>query len=195
MMLRGCCRFVGILSWVAACVAVSAAADAAPAPAPNQRLARALEVMEQRGELSASDAQRLGRRALDHGEGPRIDALSKPGTRTCNNAAREAIRRWLRSNGADGPPAPPPPSSIGHLESSSLPLRVYYQTEADQPLAQQVLIAAGKREAGSHALYTALAGVAVDAEIANLFDYLAAQELEHKQRVERLYEDLFYREN
>ena len=98
--------------------------------------------MEQRGELSASDAQRLGRRALDHGEGPRIDALSKPGTRTCNNAAREAIRRWLRSNGADGPPAPPPPSSIGHLESSSLPLRVYYQTEADQPLAQQVLIAA-----------------------------------------------------
>lgn len=60
---------------------------------------------------------------------------------------------------------------------------------------QQVLIVAGKREAGSHALYTALAGAAVDAEIANLFDYLAAQELEHKQRVERLYEDLFYREN
>ncbi len=60
---------------------------------------------------------------------------------------------------------------------------------------QQVLIVAGKRESGSHALYRALAGVARDAEIANLFDYLAAQELEHKQRVERMYEDLFYREN
>jgi rubrerythrin len=60
---------------------------------------------------------------------------------------------------------------------------------------QQVLIVSGKREAGSHALYRALAGAATDAEVANLFDYLAAQELEHKQRVERLYEDLFYREN
>jgi rubrerythrin len=60
---------------------------------------------------------------------------------------------------------------------------------------QQVLIVSGKREAGSHALYSALAGAATDLEVANLFEYLAAQELEHKQRIERLYEDLFYREN
>jgi rubrerythrin len=58
-----------------------------------------------------------------------------------------------------------------------------------------VLIVSGKREAGSHALYSALAGAATDLEVANLFEYLAAQELEHKQRIERLYEDLFYREN
>ncbi|MGI6368438.1 MAG: ferritin family protein [Anaerolineae bacterium] len=60
---------------------------------------------------------------------------------------------------------------------------------------QQVLIAAAKREAGSHALYKALADAAADAEIANIFDYMATQELEHKQRIERLYEDLYYREN
>jgi rubrerythrin len=60
---------------------------------------------------------------------------------------------------------------------------------------QQVLITAGKREGGSHALYTALAEAAPDAEVANLFEFLAAQELEHKERIERLYEDLFYAEN
>ncbi|NLT73641.1 MAG: ferritin family protein [Chloroflexi bacterium] len=60
---------------------------------------------------------------------------------------------------------------------------------------QQVLIVAGKREATSHALYSVFAKVAADAEVMNLFEYLAAQELEHKQRIERLYDDLFYREN
>jgi rubrerythrin len=60
---------------------------------------------------------------------------------------------------------------------------------------QQVLIASGKREAGSHALYTALAEAASDAEIASLFDFLATQELEHKQRIERLYEEMFLAEN
>jgi rubrerythrin len=60
---------------------------------------------------------------------------------------------------------------------------------------QQVLIVAGKRETGSHTLYSALAGNTTDPEVANLFDFLATQELEHKQRIERLYEDLFLREN
>ncbi len=59
---------------------------------------------------------------------------------------------------------------------------------------QQVLIVAGKREAGSHDLYSALASIADDEETEALFRFLAEQELEHKHRIERLYEDLYYTE-
>ncbi len=97
-------------------------------------------------------------------------------------------------------------SNAGGLETrlaaGARPVQDLHLTDYLQPVpldadadVQQVLIVAGKREAASHALYVALAGIATDAEVANLFDYLAVQELEHKQRVERLYEDLFYREN
>lgn len=110
-------------------------------------------------------------------------------------AQEEGHRRRLEALLASG-------TLTRYLAAGSRPVQDLHLTDhlVETPLdenadVQQVLIAAGKREAGSHALYTALAGVAVDAEIANLFDYLAAQELEHKQRVERLYEDLFYREN
>lgn len=57
---------------------------------------------------------------------------------------------------------------------------------------QHVLIVAGKREAGSYDLYSALASIAEDRETEALFRYLAGQELEHKHRIERLYEDLYY---
>ncbi len=59
---------------------------------------------------------------------------------------------------------------------------------------QQVLIVAGKREAGSHDLYAALASIAEDEETMALFRFLAEQELQHKHRVESLYEELFYAE-
>jgi rubrerythrin len=59
---------------------------------------------------------------------------------------------------------------------------------------QQVLIVAGKREAGSYDLYSAMASISEDEETEALFRYLAGQELEHKHRVERLYEDLYYTE-
>ncbi len=59
---------------------------------------------------------------------------------------------------------------------------------------QQVLIVAGKREAGSHDLYSALASIAEDEETETLFRFLAEQELEHKHRIESLYEELYYTE-
>ncbi len=59
---------------------------------------------------------------------------------------------------------------------------------------QQVLIVAGKRETGSYDLYSALASIAEDQEMEALFRYLAEQELQHKHRVESLYEELFYAE-
>lgn len=60
---------------------------------------------------------------------------------------------------------------------------------------QDILIVAGKREAGSHALYAGLAQVAEADEARRLFEFLAAEELMHKQRIEALYERLFYAEN
>ena len=60
---------------------------------------------------------------------------------------------------------------------------------------QDILIVAGKREKASHDLYAALAQVAEDGETRTLFEFLAQEELTHKQRVETLYEDLVYRAN
>ena len=59
---------------------------------------------------------------------------------------------------------------------------------------QQVLIVAGKRETGSYDLYAALGSIAEDEGTMALFRFLADQELQHKHRVESLYEELFYAE-
>jgi rubrerythrin len=60
---------------------------------------------------------------------------------------------------------------------------------------QDVLIVAGKREKGSYDLYTALAQVTDDADTVKLFSYLAAEELIHKNRIEKAYEELVLKEN
>ncbi|MGI6376867.1 MAG: ferritin-like domain-containing protein [Anaerolineae bacterium] len=60
---------------------------------------------------------------------------------------------------------------------------------------QDILIVAGQREGNSHALYGALAQVAGDEQTRGLFEFLANEELKHKQLVEKLYDELFYAEN
>jgi rubrerythrin len=70
----------------------------------------------------------------------------------------------------------------------------------EEPLApdsdlQTVLIVAGKREKASHDLYSSLAQIAEDADTIKLFQFLATEELSHKNRVEKLYEDLILRDN
>ena len=55
---------------------------------------------------------------------------------------------------------------------------------------QDILIVAGKREKASHDLYASLVSVAEDSDTANLFDFLANEELMHKRRIESLYDDL-----
>lgn len=60
---------------------------------------------------------------------------------------------------------------------------------------QEILIVAGKREKGSHDLYTALSFVAEDADTKRLFEFLAQEELVHKQRIETLYEQMVYLDN
>jgi len=60
---------------------------------------------------------------------------------------------------------------------------------------QDVLIVAGQREKGSHALYLGLAQVAEDEQAVQLFQFLAQEELGHKNRVETLYDEIVYSEN
>ncbi len=60
---------------------------------------------------------------------------------------------------------------------------------------QTILIVAGKREKASHDLYESLAEVTEDPDAAQLFAFLAAEELTHKRRIETLYEQLVYKEN
>jgi rubrerythrin len=60
---------------------------------------------------------------------------------------------------------------------------------------QDVLIVAGKRERASFELYAAMARIAPDDGTRKLFEFLASEELGHKIRVERLYDDLIYQEN
>ena len=59
---------------------------------------------------------------------------------------------------------------------------------------QEVLIVASKREAASHNLYAALAKMACGVEERKLFEYLAEEELGHKNRVESIYEQIIYKE-
>ncbi|MFH1086539.1 MAG: ferritin family protein [Chloroflexota bacterium] len=60
---------------------------------------------------------------------------------------------------------------------------------------QNILIVAGKREKASHDLYAALARVTEDEDTAKLFEFLAAEELTHKNRVESLYEEIVLKDN
>ena len=70
----------------------------------------------------------------------------------------------------------------------------------EEPLAadsdlQNILIVAGKRERASYDLYTALSQVAEDDDTTKLFQFLASEELTHKNRIEKLYEDLVLTSN
>ncbi len=70
----------------------------------------------------------------------------------------------------------------------------------EEPLApdsdfQTVLIVAGKREKASHDLYTSLAQITDDGETNKLFQFLANEELTHKNRIEKLYEELVLKDN
>jgi rubrerythrin len=65
------------------------------------------------------------------------------------------------------------------------------EPSAEMGLKETFLVAAN-REKAAHALYTGLAGIHPDGEAKSLLLQLAAQELEHKQRVESLYTQVAY---
>lgn len=60
---------------------------------------------------------------------------------------------------------------------------------------QDVLIVAMHREKSSHEFYTTMAGIADDGAAKSLFDFLAQEELVHKNKIETLYDEVVYQEN
>jgi rubrerythrin len=56
----------------------------------------------------------------------------------------------------------------------------------------QVFLLAARREKAAHEFYLGLAGLHPAGEVKHLIERLAAQELEHKQRVESLYTDVAF---
>ncbi|MGQ4870961.1 MAG: ferritin family protein [Candidatus Thorarchaeota archaeon] len=56
---------------------------------------------------------------------------------------------------------------------------------------QDILVVAIKREENAHAFYEALAGTTTSAGHKSVFETLAKEELQHKQRLEHMYDDIF----
>jgi rubrerythrin len=65
------------------------------------------------------------------------------------------------------------------------------EVKPGMPLADVLLLAAN-REKASHELYTALAAAQPDGPIRQLFEDLAAQEMDHKHRMEDYYTDVAF---
>ncbi len=72
-----------------------------------------------------------------------------------------------------------------HLEGGSLEPNASYQ---------DILLFAAKREKAAHDFYKAMSGLTDDTLLVNVFEMLANEELKHKYRLERMYEDEVYRE-
>jgi len=60
---------------------------------------------------------------------------------------------------------------------------------------QDVLIVAMQREKSSHDFYSTMAGIAEGAEAKSLFQFLAEEELVHKNKIESLYDEVLYKDN
>jgi MYXO-CTERM domain-containing protein len=133
------------LSWivataiVAAAASISSPAPAAPHPkAPNGDLARVIDALAKRGSISAENATRLARAAIEQGEGPSVVApRSHSGHIGCLSHAMHEAKKWIHTQGADILSVPPP--SVGYVESTLPPIRVYYPTEGDKPMAEYIL--------------------------------------------------------
>ena len=60
---------------------------------------------------------------------------------------------------------------------------------------QDVLGVAMHREKSSYEFYSTMAGVAGDASVKDLFEFLAKEELAHKNKIETLYDEVVYQDN
>jgi rubrerythrin len=59
---------------------------------------------------------------------------------------------------------------------------------------QDILLFAAKREKAAYDFYTTMAGLLDDVLVQNVFTMLANEELKHKNRLEKMYEDEVYQE-
>jgi len=60
---------------------------------------------------------------------------------------------------------------------------------------QDVLVVAMHREQSSHEFYSTMATIAGEPATRDLFEFLAEEELAHKNKVETLYDEVVYQEN
>lgn len=60
---------------------------------------------------------------------------------------------------------------------------------------QDVLVVAMQREKSSHEFYSTMAQIAGDETVRDLFDFLAQEELVHKNKIETLYDEVVYQDN
>jgi rubrerythrin len=66
---------------------------------------------------------------------------------------------------------------------------------AENASFQDVLVVAMHREKSSHEFYSTMATIADERETQELFDFLAQEELAHKNKVETLYDEVVYQDN
>ena len=64
----------------------------------------------------------------------------------------------------------------------------------EEATLQEVLMIAMQREKKSHDFYNLMAGLAASEAAKDLFQFLAREELGHKNKVEVLYDDIIYKE-
>jgi rubrerythrin len=72
-----------------------------------------------------------------------------------------------------------------HLEGGSLDPNADYQ---------DILLFAAKREKAAHEFYKAMTEMLDDPLIQNVFEMLAAEEMKHKNRLEKIYEEVVYQD-
>jgi rubrerythrin len=66
---------------------------------------------------------------------------------------------------------------------------------AEHASFQDVLVVAMHREKSSHEFYSAMASIAGQPATKDLFEFLAQEELAHKNKVETLYDEVVYQDN
>ncbi len=64
----------------------------------------------------------------------------------------------------------------------------------EESTIQEIMIHAMKREQSAYEFYNDMAKVVTSIEVKNLFEDLAAEELDHKGRIETEYDDVIYKE-
>ena len=83
----------------------------------------------------------------------------------------------------------------GEIQDLKLADYLVEPTLGENATFQDVLGAAMHREKSSFEFYSTMAGVAGDASIKELFEFLAEEELGHKNKIETLYDEVVYQDN
>ena len=83
----------------------------------------------------------------------------------------------------------------GEIQDLKLADYLIAPTHDENATLQYVLGAAMHREKSSHEFYSTMATVAGDESVKGLFEFLAEEELAHKNKIETLYDEVVYQDN